>query len=252
MARIKPKLDPKLSSSRLQPKPSTVNEELNWNFSFRFYRQIEFFGFNGSNVQTPWFVSLLARLSDLSNKKLSEFMKDRSAQSTSGYRFHPINWGQKNIPIQRGQLDWLPSDYKNNDTEFPIYQFQISQSTGRVIGFFDEHWLFNILLLDPLHNMQPSQSYGYSVDQCSPMACDYTRLNATLNIVHSATCENTECGYRHAISNCDISLQYTENALIHYVGDDVAVNAQELVDNGTAATFSDIFENGVIYLMNKD
>lgn len=252
MARIKPVLDPKLSSNRLKPKPSTVSEELNWNFNFRFYRQIEFFGFNGAQVKAPWFVSLLGRLSDLSCKKLSDFMKDSSGQSSSGYRFHHINWEQKNIPIKRDDLDWLPPEYKNNDAEFPLYQFQISQSNGRVIGFFDESWFFNIVLLDPLHNMQPSKSYGYSVAACSPMACEYTRLNATFNAIKSATCESEKCGYHIEISKNETLSPPINNALIHYIDNDAALNAQELVDNGTVSTFSDIFESGLIHLMTKD
>jgi hypothetical protein len=252
MARIKPVLDSRASSNRLKPKPSKVSEELNWNFNFRFYRQIKFFGFDGAQVQVPWFISLLGRLSDLSCKKLSEFMKDSSAQGSSGYRFHHIDWEQKNIPIQRQDLDWLPPEYKENDTEFPLYQFQISQSNGRVIGFFDENWFFNIILLDPLHNMQPAKSYGYSVDQCSPMACDYTRLSATFETIKSASCDNEKCGYHLEFSKCDTAIQIAENALIHYVDYDTATSAQQLIDSGVAATFSDIFETGIIYLMDKD
>jgi hypothetical protein len=251
MARTKPKLDSSLpTKDRLRPKPTKAGNEQNWTFNFRFFRQIEYFGLDGANLNANWFASLLSRFADLSNRKLSQFMQDSSAQSQSGYRFHHINWEQKNIPIQRKDINWLPMDYLDNDDEYPLFQFQVSKSTGRVIGFFDEHWQFNVLLLDPLHNIQPSKSHAYSVDPCSPMACDYTRLIAGYEAITSASCNNEECGYHLQISKSTPSIISPENALVHYIDNDLASAAQKLVDDGKVTSFLDIFESGVITLMD--
>ena len=71
MARIKPVLDASSPEPRPQPKVSRVSDEKFWTFSFRFFRQIEFFGLDGANISATWFSSLFARFQDLSNKKLS-------------------------------------------------------------------------------------------------------------------------------------------------------------------------------------
>lgn len=33
-------------------------------------------------------------------------------------RCHPIDWSAKNIPIQRKDLDWLPKEILDNETDF--------------------------------------------------------------------------------------------------------------------------------------
>lgn len=54
------------------------------------------------------------------------------------YRFHPIDWAAKNIPIQRMDFDWIERKILENVDEYPFLQFQVSTALGRVIGFFDE------------------------------------------------------------------------------------------------------------------
>ncbi|MGB1262813.1 MAG: hypothetical protein ACPG52_07895 [Cognaticolwellia sp.] len=248
MARIKPVLDASSPEPRPQLKVSRVSDEKYWTFSFRFFKQIEFFGLDGANTNAAWFSSLLARLQDLSDKKLSEFLTDSAAQGKSGYRFHQINWSQKNIPVQRADINWLPIEYLQNDTEFPFFQFQISKSNGRIIGFFDENWHFNVLLLDPLHNMQPSKSHGYSVDPCSPLSCDYTSLNAKFVALNEADCSSENCGYKTHLNDWNQTSTYTQNVILHFIESDMALTAQSHIDNGKAESFTDIFESGVVYL----
>ena len=71
-----------------------------FSFSFRFFKQIENFGL--SKASSSWFVSLLERLKDISENTLDEFLE--IAEPSKGYRFHPINWAQPNIPIQQANL----------------------------------------------------------------------------------------------------------------------------------------------------
>lgn len=248
MARIKPVLDASSPEPRPQPKVSRVSDEKFWTFSFRFLRQIEFFGLDGANISATWFSSLFARFQDLSDKKLSEFLADNATQGTSGYRFHQINWSQKNIPVQRADINWLPKEYLNNDVEYPFFQFQISKSNGRIIGFFDENWNFNILLLDPLHNMQPSKSHGYSVDPCSPLACEYTSLNAKFDSLNGAECDSENCGYKAQLNSWEQTQFYSQNVILHFLESDMALAAQRHIDNSKVDSFTDIFESGIVYL----
>lgn len=251
MARIKPTLAPSQGEVRSLPKPTHVDEEQTWTFTFRFFRQIENFGFDGANLNSAWFSSLFSRLCDLSQKKLSDFMQDKALQGKAGYRYHPINWMQKNIPIQRAELDWLPAVYKDNEAEYPIIQFQISRANGRVVGFFDERWNFNVLLLDPLHNIQPSRDYGYAVNHCTPLACEYTTLQSKMSKISKAHCQDPACGFRQSLEEVSAaSFNLPPNAVIHFIDNDLAEAANRHISNGKVSCLTEILEYGIIYLEN--
>ena len=128
-------------------------------FTFRFWRQIKFFGLSGK--EASWFVALINKLQQFSDETIDAFTSDSRKHDVM--RYHKVNWGQCNIPIQRSDLEWLPKNYLNNEEEFPIYQFSISQGQGRIAGFWDENKIFNIVLLDPYHNLQPVKKYDYKV-----------------------------------------------------------------------------------------
>ena len=152
-------------------------KEWKWVFSFRYWEQIEYFGLDTRN--TKWFVSFLEKLKDLSKENRNFILDDYQCQQR--LRYHKINWNQKNIPIKRGDLSWIDAVYLDNSDEYEFYQFQISQALGRIIGFWDENLVFNIVLLDPLHNIQPSKNYGYKVDGCKPLSCNYSQLLAIID-----------------------------------------------------------------------
>ncbi|WP_157667053.1 hypothetical protein [Vibrio alginolyticus] len=97
-----------------------------WTFSFQYWKQIEFFGLDKSNPS--WFVSLIEKLKDLSGKDVKNFVS--TGEQRDAWRYHNINWNQTNIPIQREDLDWLDKDYRENEAEYPIVQFQVSQALG--------------------------------------------------------------------------------------------------------------------------
>jgi len=151
-------------------------EKTHLSFSFLYFRQIPFFELDDQDNR--WFVSLLERLKDLSGKN-SSILGDTTAKQA--YRIHPIAWTQTNIPIKKSDLDWIPKEYLDN-TEIEFLQFEITQSTGRVVGFFNEtNEVFNIVLLDPKHNIQPTKSTGYKVDKTHYCPTDYEELLEQLN-----------------------------------------------------------------------
>lgn len=187
--------------------------EKKWTFSFQYWKQIEFFGLDKSNP--TWFVSLIEKLKDLSDKEIKSFVS--SGSERDAWRYHNIDWNQKNIPIQRNDLEWLDKDYRENEAEYPIIQFQISQALGRVVGFWDENSVFNILLLDPLHNIQPSKSHGYKVDSCNPLSCNYSSLLSSIDTLKSGTyCNSPSCGYQQELEKFPIDKVYT-NVVMHFV-----------------------------------
>ena len=110
--------------------------KVNFSISFQYFKQIPYFGIG--HKDTKWFNGLIERLKDFCSHN-SNLLGDYSSRDT--YRLHQINWEQPNIPIQRKDLNWIPTEYLDNDVDYPIWQFEISKSTGRIVGFFDEKGL---------------------------------------------------------------------------------------------------------------
>ena len=166
-------LAPKDSGKRLV----SSEDKSQISFSFQYYRQIPYFEIGDQD--NHWFASLLDRLKDLSGKD-SSLMGDATAKDA--YRLHPINWNQPRIPIKKDDLNWIPSEYRNNSA-IEFVQFEISKAMGRVVGFFNEtNELFFIVLLDPKHNIQPTQKTGYRVDKTHTCLTDYEQLLQQLKI----------------------------------------------------------------------
>ncbi len=100
------------------------------------------------------------------------------------WRWHRLNWGQTGMKLRREHLDWIPEAYLLGD-DFPFYQFQISKALGRVVGFRDEDNVFNIVLLDPMHNSQPSDYSNYKIRPTKTLECHYTALLARVEELHA-------------------------------------------------------------------
>jgi hypothetical protein len=240
------------SLSRQVPKivraPRT--EAKRWEFSFRFFRQLDKFGLDGTKVPNDWLVSLLERLKSLSLEKIENILDDE--QMADAYRFHPINWAATNIPIARTDIDWVSAAYWCNPVEYPLQQLMLSKGTGRFVGFFDENWVFNIVLLDPLHNLQPARSFGYAVDDCSPLTCELTQLQIAVQTSLSH-CQQEGCGARKGINDAltGPNKGYTEAydvLLIKFDDPQKIEDAKALMADGTVKDFAEIFEQGLCSL----
>lgn len=168
-----------------------IDESGKWRFGFGNFKEIEFFGLKGAEVPNNWMVSLLTRLASMEGADIRGYVTDPVMAQQN--RLHPIDWGKKNVPVKFSDLDWLPERYKNNQQEFPIYQFQVSTGRGRVVGFFDEVWTFQIVLLDPLHNIQPSKDYDFQVNHCGPLGSDFHALEKKVDQIVSAA-PKCDCG----------------------------------------------------------
>jgi hypothetical protein len=162
-----------------RPKPESTPARQRWSFSFRFWRQHENFGVGACDAR--WFVSLFERLQELSKQTVSDVMDDLNVKD--GLRIHNIDWASNNIPISRTDIDWVDEVYWNNPEEYPLFQFHISKALGRVAGFLDENRVFNIVLLDRRHNLQPSKRNGYRIQTTTTGECELTALVVRLENV---------------------------------------------------------------------
>jgi len=241
MARQKPILGRVPKAGPTIPAAGKAAGDKLWTFSFRFWRQLSFFGLDKSDAN--WFVSLLEKLKDLCCERIEAFMADGAKKHT--WRYHDISWTQKNIPIQRVDLTWLHKDYLENEAEYPLVQFQISQALGRVVGFWDEIDVFNIVLLDPLHNMQPSGRFDYRVTPNSPLPCKYTTLLEDLDRVKKNSCPTADCPVNKALQGVP-SQDHNYTVTIMRIPDDIAKAAADLIREGHASSMQDILATGVL------
>ena len=221
-----------------KPQPSKL-----WEFSFRFYRQVDFFGFDGAKVEPLWLVSLMDRLAQLGKLTIEECVADPA--KAQAYRLHPIDWKGKNVPISRTDLDWIDKVYLDDDENYPMRQFSVSTARGRVVGFFDENETFQVVLLDPLHNIQPSKLFNYTVDPCGPLACEITQLRAAIEaVLHTAPkCECGVTGQIQAQLNRR-SRGYSQTILLTPVSDEVLQDVSAAMEL-TGHSYSAIFAAGV-------
>jgi len=198
--------------------PDNFKQAPKWAFSFKYFHQIPYFGLSESD--TKWFVSLLNRLRDLCKHEIETFFRDYTTRDA--YRYHKIDWETKNIPIQRDECNWIDKHYLSNNEDYPFIQFQISQSLGRVIGFWDEsHTVFHIVLLDPLHNMQPAQSFNYKVDDCYPLSCHHSSLLLDIERLKQTKCIQSGCTLYHGVLSLPTRLNNTNVVLGHLDDNDM-------------------------------
>ncbi len=217
-------------------------KEKRWTFSFRFWRQVENFGFNGANLDLGWFVSLLDQLRALSEETVDAIRRGRDSQKAAALRYHQINWSQQNIPLQRQDFVWLPDDFLNNEAEFPFYQFQISTGNGRIVGFWDDEDIFNVLLLDPRHNIQPSKNFNYRVDPCEPMRNQFEKLEHVFQVFRAET-ENGCAAHPECLARTRLPELRgdSSSSLVITVSLDHWQEVGGLIKAGTIASVDDLF-----------
>jgi hypothetical protein len=183
----KPRLNKEIPRPSKVPIAKTYTHAANWSFSFKYFDQMTYFGLKVSKADPQWFLSLLLRLKDLSRFNLQEFRSD--SKLMGDLRYHEIDWNSKNIPIKRIDINWVDKNIIENDEEFPFFQIMLSMAIGRIVGFWDvNNTIFNIVLLDPMHNIQPSKNYDYIVTDTRLMPCKYTSFLQDIENVRKIPC----------------------------------------------------------------
>jgi hypothetical protein len=214
-----------------------------WVFSFRYWRQIEFFGLGEQDPK--WFVSLLEKLAALSREPRTPFLGNFAQRDA--WRYHDITWTQKNIPVKRSDLHWIDAAYLENETEYPLFQFQVSTGLGRVVGFWDESDIFNVVLLDPMHNMQPAKDFDYKVTPTSPLPSQYTSLLGDVEEAKRKRCDAAACPAFEALQ-CLPGKEHSHNVVILRLSDHLHARATEAIQKGKALSFEEVIEWGLVNL----
>lgn len=225
-----------------KPVAEGIRESSRMSFGFSYFRQIDWFGLNRSSLS--WAVSFLERLGALSQEEWDSFVADPAKRDT--LRFHEIDWDAEAIPIRRSDLNWLPRDYADNP-EYPFYQFHVSKAMGRFMGFRDEKGVFQVVLLDPLHNLQPSGVFDYRVRPCGPLESHYDTLRAALDrALQNAKCTAVDCELAAELQKVQID---DAQILLMHVRDGDSETAQKLLEQGKCKSLYEIFERGLLELL---
>jgi hypothetical protein len=238
-----PIIPPEIAAQK-QPVAGPAKKPKRWTFSFRNWSQIEDFGLSG---RPHWYVSVFGRLRELGKIPVEKFLEDRTAQDAR--RYHEVDWNAKNIPVERADLTWVESEYLKNEADYPFVQFHVSKAVGRVIGFWDEEMVFNIVLFDPMHNLQPSKHTEYRVRPAPVLNCEFTSLLREVESVKAVPCESPTCDLNRAVQ--DVSshhrfIAHNHEVLILAFMNGTIDDAEDLIESGRAKSLSEVFERGVI------
>lgn len=217
--------------------------ETNIAFSFEHFKQID--GFGIGNCSQLWHVGLLERLTVLSKMTPKQVFEGNAGSDS--LRCHKIDWSAKGVVAKRSDFYWLPSVILDNEDEFPLMQISISTGTGRIVGFLDNNSAtFNVIVLDPNHNLQPSRKHGYQITPTTIGISQYDDLLGKLNKIQTIS---TKCTRQPCVLNTHIDhIENTHN--IVYVGleDDFYAKYAELLQEHS---LTKIVETGILELMSE-
>jgi len=238
----KPTLGPTRPTPSAVIKAGLPPERQLWAFSFRYFRQMRYFGVGSKDA--TWFTSMLDRLAELSKKTIAS--TNANPTEKLAWRLHEIDWNSKGVPIKRDQLDWIDSVYLANEAEYPIQQFQITKALGRVIGFFDERRIFNVVLLDPMHNMQPSK---YSDHKVRATSVSETVSATLIRFVESklAGCKEANCVCRTEYVAFQTTLSNDDGGttLLVHVSQELFGRIGNCISGGVADSIAGIIEASI-------
>lgn len=117
---------------------------------------------------------------------------------------------------------------------------------GRVIGFWDRK-IFNVVFLDPYHNMQPSKYTEYKLRSCDPLGCDYTKLLHAIEDVSEKCCKQNGCECAERLASIETSKDILEEQCVVMLK--ISASDMEYVEylrgGGSSASLHDIFKFGL-------
>ena len=214
-------------------------------FSFSHFNQIPYFEIGGCSRE--WHIGLLERLGALGKMTPQEVLEEN--KGSIALRCHKLEWNAKNIPIQRKDLNWLPEEILNNEDDFPIMQFSITKSTGRIVGFFDrDSSIFHIVLLDPNHNIQPSKKTNYQIQPTTKGISQYDDLLNKLERIKSivSNCSDKKCKLHSHITAIE---ELHDNIVYIGLDNDFYESYHDVLEE---ISLKEIIENGIIASLGND
>lgn len=241
------KKEPRYTNKQLvspEEESRIANGKLTFSFE-HFNHNLNYFQIG--DCQQKWFVGLLERLQTLGKMTKDEVLRENAG--SRALRCHEIDWKEKNIPIQREELTWLPTEILANALEFPIMQISISKSTGRIIGFFDSNpHIFHVILLDPNHNLQPCKSQNYQIQPTIQGISQYDDLLNKMERIRDIikNCPDKSCQLHSHIEHID---GLHDNIIYMGLNDDFYTEYKEAIKTHT---LSEILERGILEILTDE
>jgi len=138
----------------------------------------------------------------------------------------------------------LPRDIRENENDYPIYQFSVSLALGRIAGFWDG-CIFNVVLLDPYHNLQPAKEFNYRVTPTTAILSEHELLVAKLELIKHAhtNCSTGDCSTQKALKDIE---WYNQPFGILYLDAEYFNMAKNLVQQGKFGSVKEFIELKII------
>ncbi|MFC0179952.1 hypothetical protein [Thorsellia kenyensis] len=225
----------------ISPKIVEFIENKEFTYSLKYWKQLEYFGFGSASVDKKWFISLLNALKAYSGKKTASFKEDHRFRDA--HHIHQIIWEQPGIPIKRNEFDWIPNEIIENNDEYPFFQLAISASLGRVVGFFDHLDCFQIVLLDPLHNICPTKNRQYKVTPTQPFSCETSWILSEIERIKSNNQCVEDCGNIEQLETIKDGT-IPKNAVIHFLDDHRLQEFNKILEKFECSA-ADVLEAGI-------
>ena len=159
-------------------------------------------------------------------------------------RYHPIDWNAKNIPIKREEIDWVSKEIIFNEEEFPFFQFHVSKALGRVVGYWQEN-IFHIVLLDTMHNLQPTLYNDYKVTDTHNAESDLMTLLRGVEQLQDLGCSDKGCIIKKEVAKVRF-YRDNSNAIICFLEDDFLAEMNKLCEKHK---ISEILQAGILAMV---
>ena len=137
----------------------------------------------------------------------------------------------------------------DNEEEFPMMQFSISKSTGRIVGYFDrDPYIFHVVLLDPNHNIQPAKKTNYQIQPTTKGISQYDELLNKMERIKKivANCPDKNCKLHAHITTIE---ELHENIVYIGLDGDFYSTYQGILQDHS---LQEILEQGIWELMKDD
>lgn len=187
---------PKISDQPQVPKQNKKAKGAKFSISFAFWTQRENFGLSPKGDDSAWYVSLFDGLRGICAHDVDTIQCDPNLKNQ--LNIHRFDWSRGNMGISISKKefeDLIPLQYRNSP-EYEPFQIQVSTGHGRLIGFYDENNIFQLLLLDPNHNFCLS---NYSEYKIRPTQKKLSQFEVMHNLVQAIKedslkhCKQTTC-----------------------------------------------------------
>ncbi len=219
--------------------PTGRAPELRWKFSFEYFDQAELFGLG--NADANWIAGFLEKLRDLSGMNTDEVTRPGRTQGV--LRYHRIDWNHKNTPVGRQYFNWVPKLILENEDEFPFVQFAVSKALGRVVGFWEADSVFQVLVVDRNHNLQPSKKHNWQTRNTFMTESELDKLKSRIDVIKNRKCSDPKCRIKADLHNIETCVIGTDIFVV-CLDEDFARRLHEVISPNLS--IRDILESGIL------